>query len=146
MGNSDRKFTIDSVRILKLAREDAAIKELHASSDLRMLLSFLDRFDRLGWIPPSDPEKQQLLAANDVTMHRVSDTVWFYEFCSKGARGERDPWISIFFHIHLPDWCVRICGVEYFSTNRGTRSSLLRRVRRRVETLDRLLLRKSTER
>jgi hypothetical protein len=76
-----------------------------------MLLAFLDRFDRLGWFPPMDLEKRRVLAAHDVIMHVVREDLCFYEFCWKGARGERDPWLCIFFHVAAGAQ-IRICAVE----------------------------------
>src|SRR3712207_697972 len=111
-GRSSRgRFSISSIRALKVAVADDAYNELQPATDLQMLVSFLERFDALGWIPPLTMEKQILLAAHDVTMHQVRQDLLFYEFCSKGGRGERDPWISIFFHV-ASDRQVRICGVE----------------------------------
>lgn len=105
------RFVDSKVRVLKEATADAGLAQFSATRDLPMLLAFLDQFDRLGWLPPVDMEKRRLLAAHDVIMHVVCEDLFFYEFCSKGARGERDPWLSIFFHVGA-DSSVRICGVE----------------------------------
>ncbi len=120
-GSQSRKsrFTQRSLRILKEAAVDAGLAHLRSDRDLPMLLAFLERFDRLGWIPPVDLEKRRILAAHDVIMHVVRDDLCFYEFCSKGARGEREPWLTIFFHVDA-DSLVRICGVE-LTKNLGRR-------------------------
>ena len=134
------RFSQQNVRVMKEATTDQAYPQFSATRDLPMLLAFLEQFDRLGWLPPLDAEKQRILAAHDVIIHLVRDDLSFYEFCSKGARGERDPWISIFFHVGL-DATVRICGVERTEMLAGRRAAALSRMRLRVDVLDRWLRR-----
>ena len=107
-----------------------------------MLVSFLERFDQLGWIPPIDSEKRRLLAAHDVIIHVVKDDLCLYEFCAKGARGERNPWITIFFHVDPADRQVRICGVELTRFVERHRTLVLDRMRNRIESLYRALKRR----
>jgi hypothetical protein len=94
-----RRFSAKSLRILNEATSDVGFTSLRADRDLPMLLAFLERFDALGWLPPVDLEKRRVLAAHDVIMHVVREDLCFYEFVSKGARGERHPWLCIFFHV-----------------------------------------------
>ena len=103
-------FTRHKVRILKLAMTDTAYALLDHRADIDMLLAFLDRFDHLGWLPPIDNQKRKLLAANDVSFHVFGKNRCYYEFCSRGARGERRPWLSIFFHVDR-NRIVRIIGI-----------------------------------
>lgn len=122
--------------MLKEATQDAGYAYLEPDRDLPTLLVFLQQFDRLGWFPPVTLEKQRLLAAHDVTMHFVRDDLCFYEFCSKGARGERDPWLSIFFHV-ASDSRIRICGVIPTRRLDRRRSQFVERVEARVKELSR---------
>ena len=78
------RFTNKKVRILKEATADDGFAQFSTTRDLPMLLAFLDQFDRLGWLPPVDAEKREILAAHDVIMHEVRDDLCFYEFCSRG--------------------------------------------------------------
>lgn len=130
-----------SLRILKAATADTGFPFLQPSSDLTMLLAFVERFDRLGWLPPLDEQKLKLLAAHDVQMHVVHETLCFYEFCSKGARGERDPWLSIFFHVDQKKR-VRICGVEPTASIAVHRQTVVGRMARRVNDLSQWLKRR----
>ena len=129
------------LRVLKAATIDAAFPLLRPSADLPMLLAFVERFDRLGWLPPVDEQKRKLLEAHDVQMHVVRDKLCFYEFCSKGFRGERDPWLSIFFHVDDAKR-VRICGVSRTDAPATQRREILRQVARRVQELDEWLSRR----
>lgn len=129
------RFSDSKVRVAKEATADDGFAQLSATRDLPMLLAFLDQFDRLGWLPPVDMEKRRLLAAHDVIMHLAGNDLFFYEFCSKGARGERDPWLSIFFHVGA-DSIVRICGVELTERLARRRDFYVNRVRERVALLD----------
>jgi hypothetical protein len=131
MGRFDKK----RVRILKEAMADKGLAHLSTTRNLPMLFAFLDQFDRLGWLPPPDPQKREILAAHDVIMHDIRDDLCFYEFCSKGARGEREPWLTIFFHVDA-DSSVRICGLEQTQRLARHRDFFLNRVRSRVITLD----------
>src|SRR5437016_1498365 len=105
------RFTADSFRLMHEAKEDSGHPFFQPGRDLPMLLAFLERFNQLGWFPPIDAEKRRLLAAHDVIMHVIRDDLCFYEFCSKGARGERDPWLSIFFHVDM-DSTIRVCALQ----------------------------------
>jgi hypothetical protein len=134
-----RRFTPDSLRILKVAKTDAGYQHFHARTDLQMLMAFLDRFDRLGWFPPVTDEKRRLLAAYDLTVHVVREEICFYEFCSRGARGERDPWVTVFFHVNDSDGMVRICGIALTQFVERRRALVLEAMRQRVEMLDRWL-------
>jgi hypothetical protein len=128
-------FTYSRVRILNYASADPDFRLLRPSHDLRMLVAFLDRFDRLGWIPPLTIEKRELLAAHDVIMHHAPlEGFCFYEFCSKGARNDREPWISIFFHVDA-NKIVRICGVMRTDTVRRRHLLFTQAVRVRVQQL-----------
>src|SRR5687768_8474733 len=135
-----RRFSDKSLRILKEAADDAGFAHLRADRDLPMLLAFLERFDALGWLPPIDLEKRRLLAAHDVIMHVVREDLCFYEFVSKGARGERQPWLSIFFHVDTAA-AVRLCGVELTKQVASRRAVVVERMRMRVEVLDNWLKR-----
>jgi hypothetical protein len=135
------RLSKESLRIMKEARLDSGHALLRPALDLQMLLAFLERFDRLGWFPPIDLEKRRVLAANEVTMHVVREDLCFYEFCSKGARGERSPWLTIFFHVDARS-NVRICGVEPTPLVNRQRSGVLDRIRMRVEKIDRALKRR----
>jgi hypothetical protein len=64
-----------------------------------MLIAFLSQFDRLGLLPPFTALQRQLLQTFGVIVHLIAPKVAFYEFCSQGARGERDPWLVLFFHL-----------------------------------------------
>ena len=141
----NRFHDLSCVKILKRAElEDPAFALLRPKADLAMLLAFLQRFDRLGWFPPLDGEKRALLAANDVIIHRVSPDVCFYEFCSKGARGERDPWLTLLFHVDTQA-CVRICGVVPASFARDHRPAVVKKVGERVRELEKWLRRRRKE-
>jgi hypothetical protein len=118
--------------------EDDGYTELRPARDLPMLFAFLERFDRLGSFPPADAEKRRLLAAHDVIMHEVRDDLCFYEFTSKGARGERNPWLTIFFHVAVSSR-VRIVGLERTQQLARDRAFYVQRVRDRVKVLDRRL-------
>jgi hypothetical protein len=124
-----------SLHVLNEATRDAGYELLRPGRDLPMLLAFLERFDRLGWLPPTDVEKRRLLAAHDVIMYAVRDDLSFYEFRSKGGRGERDPWLTIFFHV-AADSRVRICGIELTKQVNRRRAIVIERMRMRVEVLD----------
>jgi hypothetical protein len=130
-----RRFPWAKVRILKAAELDEGYPYLRREADLPMLLAFVERFDRLGWLPPIDAEKRHLLAAHDVIMHVVREGLCFYEFCSKGARGERDPWLTLFFHVDARRQ-LRLCGVELTAFVRRHEPIVLRKMRMRVEQLD----------
>ena len=138
---SRRRFDNRSLRILKEAMRDAGYALLRPRHDLDMLLTFLERFDRLGWFPPVDLEKRRVLAAHDVIIHVIRGEDCFYEFCSKGARGERRPWLSIFFHV-ARDARVRICGIERTDWLQRHRNLVLERTRLRVEILSEWLNRR----
>ena len=101
-----------------------------------MLLSFLDRFDGLGWIPPVTEEKRRALADFGVIIHVVDADILFYEFCSKGARGERQPWLTLFFHVSSASKRVRICGVEKTQLLERRRKLILQNMSIRVQRLD----------
>jgi hypothetical protein len=136
------EFKNRPVRILKQASTDAGMRYFRPASDLRMLLTFLERFEHLGWFPPIDLEKRRLLAAHDVIMHVVRGDLCFYEFCSKGARGERQPWLSVFFHVDAHS-TVRICGIVPVGDRMQHRQKTLDIIRLRVEMVqDRLERRK----
>jgi hypothetical protein len=135
MAEGRRQFRIESFRLMIEAAQDAGLKYLRRHRDLQMLLTFLERFDRLGWLPPADPEKRRLLEAHGVTMHVVSGDLCFYEFVSKGARGERDPWLTIFFHMGV-DGQLRICGVERTDDVERRRRGIVENIEARVERLD----------
>jgi hypothetical protein len=139
-----RHFGRSSLRILKEATVDNGYKSLRPTRDLAMLLTFIERFDRLGWFPPTDLEKRRLLAAHDVMMHVVRDDLCFYEFCSKGGRGERDPWLTIFFHVDAAA-CVRICGLERTEELARHREFYLSRIETRVKILTRHMQHKREE-
>jgi len=134
------RFSLKSITILKDALQDDGLSYLKPGRDLPMLLAFLERFDQLGWLPPVDPEKQRILAAHDVTMHTISDRLCFYEFCSKGGRGERDPWLSVFFHV-AANAKIRICGLERTLDVQRRRRSIMHNIHARVERLDKWLTR-----
>ncbi|MGB7159817.1 MAG: hypothetical protein WBD40_17250 [Tepidisphaeraceae bacterium] len=132
------RFSRESLRIIKDAVQDDGYKNLRPALDLPMLFAFLERFDHLGWIPPVDAEKRRLLAVHDVIMHEVHDDLCFYEFCSKGARGEREPWLTIFFHVASSSR-IRIVGLERTQQLARGREFYLQRVRERVKSLSRRL-------
>jgi hypothetical protein len=139
------RFTLESFRLLELAAQDPALAELHTRTDLQMLLSFIERFDKLGWIPPFTEEHQQLLAASGVTVHQIHPSLRYYEFCSKGARGEREPWITIFFHIDEFERRIRICGVEFTRLFERARDVTYERIAKRIQLLDWKLKRRRKE-
>jgi len=129
-----RKFSAKPIKVLKEATEDAGYRYLRAGRDLPMLLAFLERFDHLGWFPPLDLEKQRLLAAHDVIMHAITQDLCFYEFLSRGARDEREPWLEIFFHVD-EEGQIRICGIEDSRQLARRRSFYLDRIHVRVTRL-----------
>jgi len=140
-----RRFSLDALRILNDARADPAYPMLSAKTDGQMLLAFLERFDALGWIPPLSQEMRRVLSQFGVIMHLVSDNLCFYEFCSKGARGERDPWLTIFFHVDDATGSVRICGVQTTGQVERRRELILASIAIRVQRLDRWLKRRRKE-
>ena len=131
-----RRFT---VRVLKQAEVDPAFKDLR-HSDLQMLLAFAERFDALGWLPPMDEEKRRILAIHDVMMYPIRDDLSVYEFRSKGGRGERDPWLSIFFHV-ASDRTLRICGIELMDKVSRHRTTIVESMVARAIVLDKWLKR-----
>ena len=141
MAEGRHQFRIESFRLMSEASQDAGLRNLQRHRDLQMLLTFLERFDRLGWLPPADPEKRRLLEVHDVRMHVVRDDLCFYEFVSKGARGERDPWLTIFFHMSM-DRQLRICGVETTGDVQRRRRGIVENIEARVERLDARLRRR----
>lgn len=129
-------------RLIELAQQDPALPQLHTRTDLQMLLAFVERFDRLGWLPPVTQDQMDLLNACGVTVHPVPPSSRYFEFCSKGARGERNPWITIFFHIDEFERRIRICGVEFTNLVGKARALTHERVANRVELLERRLQRR----
>jgi hypothetical protein len=121
---------------------DAGFRHFRPEFDLPMLLTFLDRFEHLGWFPPVDLEKARLLAVHDVIMHVVREEICFFEFCSKGGRGERQPWLSIFFHVSA-DSTLRICGIELSDQVARRRKKVLDKMKLRVDVLNDWLERQS---
>ena len=140
-----KTFALSNVRILKVAELDDGARLLNRESDLGMLCAFLERFDQLGWLPPLNDEKRKLLAANDVIIHVVGSSVSFYEFCSKGARGERKPWLSVFFHVDA-ERIVRICGLETVHCVRRHHAIIIDRIHQRVQMLRASLERRGPDR
>lgn len=137
MAERKPRFAPAALRMLKEATLDDGYV-LYRSSDRSMLFAFLERFDQLGWFPPTDLEKRRLLASHDVIMHVVRDDLCFHEFRSKGARGERQPWLTIFFHVDAGR-TVRLCGFEASSFVERHRGVVTERIRMRVEVLGRAL-------
>jgi hypothetical protein len=132
-----------TLRILIWAEADSARPLMYSRTDLGMLAAFLDGFDKLGWIPPADDEMRQIREGHDIIMHR-DGRLCFSEFCSKGGRGERDPWITIFFHLDHCRRQVRICGVEETRLYERRQTLVLGKIRYRVQALnERLQARRS---
>ena len=75
-----RRFSPESMRILKDARDDPNYALLKPDADLQLLAAFLERMDRLGWIPPLNAERRRLLREYGVIMHVVTDELCFYEY------------------------------------------------------------------
>jgi len=138
------RFGTSSFRILKDVRDDLGYPHFDAGEDLAMLVAFLERFDRLGWFPPIDLEKQRLLATHDVIMHVIDKDLCFYEFCSKGGRGERDPWLSTFFHVDA-NATIRICGLVPTARLSKKREFFLEFMRVRVKRLGRSIARRKEQ-
>jgi hypothetical protein len=91
-------------------------------------------------VAPIDEEKRRILATHDVMMYPIREDLCVYEFCSKGGRGERDPWLSVFFHAS-PDRKLRICGVELTETVWRHRTTIVESMVARVIVLDKWLKR-----
>jgi hypothetical protein len=135
------RFSLQSLRVLKEAVKDDGLAYFRRSIDLPMVLAFLEAFDHLGWFPPIDEEKRRTLAAHDVIMHQAGNEACYYEFVSKGARGEREPWLSIFFHADGRSQ-IRICSVERTLRVSRRRDFYQTRVSLRVQRLERWLKRR----
>ena len=101
-----------------------------------MLISFLERFEKLGWMPPTNERHVHQLSMNEIKMHLIHESLYFYEYCSRGARGERDPWLTIFFHVDHFRRRIRICGVEFTVFFERARALTLERIANRVKLLE----------
>ena len=122
------------VRLLKVADADPAAA-LFTSADSDLLLSFLWLFDRSGWLPPTSDEQRRALMAYDVAMHSA-DGRTFYEFRSRGGRDDREPPLTLFFHLHRPSGIVRIIGYYLTEQLSQDRAGVLDVMSARAELVD----------
>jgi hypothetical protein len=123
-----------NIRVLLSAEYDSGYAMLNRKLDLPVMLSFVERLDAMGWLPPDDDRASDLCAAHGVLMHR-SRGVSFYEFCATGMRYEREPFLTLFFHFDKPGRIIRICGVEPTRLVDRQRRAMLAKVGMRVLNL-----------
>lgn len=122
------------VRMLISAEKDSGYPYFEPESDIQQLLLFVERLQKLGWLPPNDARAVELCTAFGTRPHCVMGTL-FYEFCLSGLRNERSPWLTVFFHIEASTGTIRICGVEKTLLIRRYRKETLEKVRIRVKHL-----------
>jgi len=123
------------LRILKEAELDPAYALLKVRDDLQLMLSFVERFDKLGWIPPVAEEQRQLLAAFGVSMHEAGANTCFFEYHVPDLTRTGRPRLTVFFHVDPPTRIVRVSGIERSEIVDRRRSMVVTSHRMRVEEL-----------
>ncbi len=123
-----------NVRLLLAAETDQGYAHWDRKKDLPLLLSFIDRLNSLGWLPPNDARTEQLCTAFGAQPHQRGSSI-FYEFCISGGRNERDPWLTVFFHFTRKTRTVRVLGIELTSSLAKHRTGVLLKIGARLDNL-----------
>jgi hypothetical protein len=134
-----RKVSLGNIRRLRSSDDDRAIRHFRPKEDCALLLSFIERLQSLNRLPPSNPKTQQLLKEYGVQSHATGRDSWFYEFVFQGARGERSPWLIVFFHIEPLRNVVRLCGFFEYGLRPKSRKRVIELISARVNELEHCL-------
>jgi hypothetical protein len=116
-GVPDRAYRI---RLIAEVLRDKALAHLRRRDDSKMLETFLERLESLGWWPPDNDERRAHVEANEFLVFEDSEEI-MYAFRLRGGRGEREPELLLFFWYDAKNrtaYVVHVVETVYFDRAR----------------------------